>query len=88
MEQQRTHMLKVLCPVESKNGKTYWIRIGNAFINRDGSTNVYLNAYPTSGKLQIREFDEHSRDDDDLGPPGRIAPARAPGTGQAGGLQL
>lgn len=58
MQQQRSTMLKVLCPVEGRNGKTFWIRIGNAFINRDGSTNVYLNAYPTSGKLQIRELDE------------------------------
>jgi hypothetical protein len=57
--QHRSNMLKVLCPVEGRNGKTIWIRIGNAFINRDGSTNVYLDAYPTSGKLQIRPFDEH-----------------------------
>jgi hypothetical protein len=62
--QHRSNMLKVLCPVEGRNGKTIWIRIGNAFINRDGSTNVYLDAYPTSGKLQIRPFDDHppSRD--------------------------
>lgn len=48
---------KVLCPME-KNGKTFWLRIGTAFINADGSTNVYLDAYPTNGKLQIRELDE------------------------------
>ncbi len=57
----RTNMFKVVSPVEGKNGKTFWIRIGTAFTNRDGSTNVYLNAYPTSGKLQIREFDERDR---------------------------
>jgi hypothetical protein len=54
---------KVLCPVESggdngKPKKTYWMRIGIAFVNRDGSTNVYLDAAPTNGKLQIRDFDE------------------------------
>lgn len=59
--EQRTNMLKVLSPVVGRNGKTFWIRIGNAFVNRDGSTNVYLNAYPTSGKLQIREFDDRDR---------------------------
>ncbi len=48
---------KVLCPME-KNGKTFWLRIGTAYINADGSTNVYLDAYPTNGKLQIRELDE------------------------------
>lgn len=60
MDQRRT-ILKVLSPVENKHGKTFWVRIGSAFINRDGSTNVYLNAYPTNGKLQIRELDERDR---------------------------
>ena len=49
---------KVLCPLTNqKTGKTYWMRIGNAFVNRDGSTNVYLDAYPTNGKLHIRDLD-------------------------------
>ena len=48
---------KVLCPME-RQGKTYWMRIGSAFINNDGSTNVYLDAFPANGKLQIRELDE------------------------------
>jgi hypothetical protein len=48
---------KVLSPME-KNGKTFWLRIGSAFVNADGSTNVYLDAYPTNGKLQIRDLDE------------------------------
>ncbi len=41
-----------------RQGKTYWMRIGSAYINNDGSTNVYLDAYPANGKLQIRELDE------------------------------
>lgn len=52
-----TRRKKVLSPME-KNGKTWWLRIGTAFINADGSTNVYLDAYPTNGKLQIRDLDE------------------------------
>jgi hypothetical protein len=48
---------KVLCPME-KNGKTFWLRIGSAFINGDGSTNVYLDAYPANCKLQIRDLDD------------------------------
>ena len=48
---------RVLCPTE-RNGKTYWMRVGSAFANNDGSTNVYLDAYPANGKLQIREADE------------------------------
>ena len=53
----QTRRKKVLSPME-KNGKTFWLRIGTAFINADGSTNVYLDAYPTNGKLQIRDLDE------------------------------
>ena len=63
--ERRSTILKVLSPVETKNGKTFWMRIGSAFINRDGSTNVYLNAYPTSGKLHIRELDERDRNGGD-----------------------
>ena len=48
---------KVLCPME-RQGKTYWMRIGSAYTNVDGSTNVYLDAFPANGKLQIREFNE------------------------------
>jgi hypothetical protein len=73
--QQRPPMLKVLCPVEGRNGKTFWIRIGNAFVNRDGSTNVYLNAYPASGKLQIRAIDDHPASRElDGGPAAAIPP--------------
>jgi len=39
-----------------KNGeKDYWNRIGNAFVNRDGSLTVKLNALPINGQLQIRD---------------------------------
>jgi hypothetical protein len=48
---------KVLCPLE-RNGKTYWMRVGSAFANKDGTINVYLDAYPTDRKLQIRDLDE------------------------------
>lgn len=77
--QHRSTMLKVVSPVEGRNGKTFWIRVGSAFINRDGSTNVYLDAYPTSGKLQIRPFDDHGPARDfDSGPAGAPAPAPGP----------
>lgn len=57
----RPTFLKVMSPVEGKNGKTFWMRIGSAYPNRDGSMNVYLDAYPMSGKLQIRPWDERDR---------------------------
>jgi len=51
---------KVICPVgdDRKGGKTRWIKIGRAYRNRDGSTNVYLDALPSNSKLQLREWDE------------------------------
>ena len=63
-----TTSYKVICPIETRPGKTRWLRIGRAYKNRDGSTNVYLDALPSNSKLQIREWDERddfkSRDQD------------------------
>ena len=38
-----------------KDGRQFWVRVGAAFVNRDGSLNVRLDAMPVNGKLQIRE---------------------------------
>lgn len=39
-----------------KNGeKEYWNKIGTAFVNRDNSLTVRLNALPINGALHIRE---------------------------------
>ncbi len=35
--------------------KAYWKHVGRAFVNRDGSINVLLDALPLGAKLQIRE---------------------------------
>jgi hypothetical protein len=52
---------KVLCPVQNKDGKTFWVRMGIGYPNQDGSTNIYLDGLPVNGKLQLREWDEPSR---------------------------
>lgn len=57
MNPNRT-MKKVLCPVEGRNGKTHWLKMGIAYENKDQSWNVYLDALPTNGKLHIREWEE------------------------------
>ena len=41
--------------VERKN-KKFWLRIGASFPNHDGSENVVLDAMPTNGQLQIRDY--------------------------------
>lgn len=39
-----------------KNGeKDFWNRIGTAFVNKDGSLKVKLNALPINGELMIRD---------------------------------
>ena len=35
--------------------KNYWLQIGVAFTNKDGSLTVKLNALPLNGELQIRD---------------------------------
>jgi len=72
---ESTNRKKVLCPLE-RNGKTFWMRLGTAFTNKDGSLNVYLDAFPTDRKLQIRDLDPRDlqprkRDGDDGGLPFR-----------------
>jgi hypothetical protein len=48
--------LKVYTIVDRGDGKKdLWLRIGTAFVNRDQSLNVMLNALPIDGKLHIRE---------------------------------
>ncbi len=39
-----------------RDGRKFWVRIGSAFRNRDGSLNAVLDAVPTNGTLHIRPF--------------------------------
>lgn len=41
--------------VEGKDDKSFWRQVGVAFLNRDGSINILLDALPVNGKLQIRD---------------------------------
>jgi hypothetical protein len=65
--------LQVWAIPESRDGeKGFWVRIGVAFTNRDGSINLLLDALPLgTNRLQIREQKEEAR-------PG-AAPARRSG---------
>ncbi|MBL8917138.1 MAG: hypothetical protein JNM17_40910 [Archangium sp.] len=35
--------------------RNVWVKAGSAFMNRDGSVNVYLDVLPIDGKLHVRE---------------------------------
>ena len=61
---QQKRMFKVISPVDKDGGGTWWLRCGSAFVNKDNSINVYLDAMPLRTKpgegvkLQLREYTE------------------------------
>jgi len=61
---QQKRMFKVISPVDKDGGGTWWLRCGSAFVNKDNSINVYLDALPLRTKpgegvkLQLREYTE------------------------------
>jgi hypothetical protein len=42
--------------------KSFWWRIGTAWVNRDFSINIQLDAFPVNGKLHVREPSEKPTD--------------------------
>lgn len=46
--------LSVYVIVKHPGRPAYWLTVGTAFVNRDGSLNVRLNANPIDGQLHIR----------------------------------
>lgn len=48
--------MKMVYVISQRNGKSFWNRIGVAFVNGDGSINVKLDAVPVSGELQVRDY--------------------------------
>jgi hypothetical protein len=67
---QQKRMFKVITPIERRDGGKFWMRLGNAYVNKDNSINVYLDAVPTVASkegqgltLQLRELtDEELRE--------------------------
>jgi hypothetical protein len=50
---------------KERDGRTtsVWVRAGSAWVNRDGSFNVYLDVLPLDGKLHVREAVADRRDE-------------------------
>ena len=62
---QQKRMFKVISPIEKRDGGKFWLRCGVAYVNKDNSINVYLDAMPLvppkDGQgitLQLRELTE------------------------------
>jgi hypothetical protein len=74
MPKESPKRFDVLQPIERKDRTTFWMRVGTGFLNRDGSLNLYLDAFPITGKLQVREAREH---EEETAAPAAIAPKDA-----------
>ncbi len=53
MEQNR---MKIAYVITQRNDRNFWNRVGVAFVNKDGSINVKLEAVPVNGEIQIRDY--------------------------------
>ena len=72
--QNQQKKMKTVYTVVDRGQKSYWVRIGVGFENHDGSLNLKLDAVPTNGTIQVRDWEP--REEGDHG--GR--PARSAGT--------
>lgn len=61
MEEHSRDMKVVYTVVDRGQGKSFWIRVGVGFTNRDGSLNLRLDAIPVNGTLQVRDWEPHDR---------------------------
>jgi hypothetical protein len=48
--------MKICYHISQGAGKSYFNRIGVAFVNKDGSLNVKLNCFPVNGEIHIRDY--------------------------------
>ena len=66
LEERNQRGVKIVYTIVERphTGKKFWVRVGAAFVNRDGSLNVHLDAMPVNGELQIRDYVPSERPDD------------------------
>lgn len=55
MENKKSYKHVFMVNKSEDGERSYWTKIGVAFVNRDNSLTVELNAIPLSGRLQIRD---------------------------------
>lgn len=61
MDNKRSYKHVFMVEKSNDGERSFWTRVGVAFVNKDNSLTVELNAIPLSGRLQIR--DPKSRDE-------------------------
>jgi hypothetical protein len=55
-------MKTVYAITERKDGRSIFTRIGIGFVNRDDSITLKLDALPTSGTMQVRQYQRYDED--------------------------
>jgi hypothetical protein len=61
--------MKVVYTITERGEKSWWTKIGVAYVNRDGSLNVKLEAMPVNGTMHVRDWtprEEQAGSDDRL----------------------
>jgi len=56
MESTGKRIQAVYAVVSKSDGRDLFLRVGNAFPNRDGSMTILLDAVPIGGKLHVRDY--------------------------------
>ena len=51
-----SNKMKVVYTITERGEKSWWTKIGVAYVNRDGSLNVKLEAVPVNGTMHVRDW--------------------------------
>ncbi|MCL2825158.1 MAG: hypothetical protein FWD57_14300 [Polyangiaceae bacterium] len=51
-----TKNLKLVYTITERGERNHWVKIGVAYVNRDGSLNVKLEALPINGTMHVRDW--------------------------------
>lgn len=76
--------IKEIPETQKEEKKTVWVKAGSAFLNRDGSLNVYLDVLPLDGRLHVREALDDKRANDNGNNSSRTASANGSPMHEAG----
>ena len=53
--------LKIVYTITERGDRSFWHRIGVAYVNKDGSLNVKLDAMPVNGTMHVRDWEPSDR---------------------------
>lgn len=70
--------MKIVYVISQSGDRSFWTRVGVAFVNRDGSLNVKLNCVPITGEMHIRDYEPQGRTTRDAPPNTSDSPKHYP----------